>query len=787
MKLPLPDFKRNKKTNSEYYLALLLRDEKAVAVVLEETEGKIQAIGRHQETFSTSLENVPYEELLNTLDKTISKAEETLPPNIETEKTVFGVKDTWVEEKKIKKDHLTHLKKLCDELSLSPIGFMVVSEAIANLLQKEEGAPLSGVLAEIGKTQVTLSLFRAGKPLEVHTAPIEDSVAKTVDKLLHHFTIDVLPSRIIVFNGERDEELAQEFIHHHWSKSLPFLHVPQVSVLPAGFDGRAMVYGAAEQMGFEILGSLGDTAVRDLTGKKTAELDEEEEAKDEETKEKNQDDLEKKEPEDSPIKESEDFGFVVGKEISSVSPAAKQKDEEETEEKTPTDEEHSYVINKPSDNLQMPDMERTVERQEDIPSRSRKREGGMLSGIALGGILNSITSLPQKLSGGAFSSIPSLMRKSKLFLIIPIVLIILIATIFIYVFQVKATVTLAIETKRIAETQDVSFSTDASNDFSDGIISAKEVEVSLEGSSTTNASGKKEVGEKAKGNVTLYNSDDVKKTIPAGTTLTSSNDRDFVTDKEIVIASASGDIFSGVKSGTAKVDVTAKAIGNEYNLPSNTEFNVGGSSTVAAKNEAAFSGGSKKEVTVVSKNDIAKLDADLPKSLTENAKNSLSNTISGDEAVLPEFTAITLSKKTYDHKEGEEAKTVTLKATVVFTTLSYNNKDVEEFAQSALKGKYTQDLAISDKGVTAEVQDIEVEDGDATAVLVMSAGLLPKLNEEQVKEDLTGKSLVDAQSELEKLPQVQSAEVTFSPNIPLLPKVLPRSKNNIQIKLTANE
>ena len=53
------------------------------------------------------------------------------------------------------------------------------------------------------------------------------------------------------------EKLQQEFITHKWSHELGFLHVPQITNLPANFDARAVLSGAATQMGFEILeGSL---------------------------------------------------------------------------------------------------------------------------------------------------------------------------------------------------------------------------------------------------------------------------------------------------------------------------------------------------------------------------------------------------------------------------------------------------------------------------------------------------------------------------------------------------
>src|SRR5947207_14171769 len=113
---------------------------------------------------------------------------------------------------------------------------MVVTEAISHLLQEEEGAPLSAILAEVGNKTVTLTLLRGGKAVERIDGPIATSAPATVDTLLKHLTTAVLPARIILYDAKEAEKLSQAFIGHQWSKSLSFLHVPQISVLPSGFD-----------------------------------------------------------------------------------------------------------------------------------------------------------------------------------------------------------------------------------------------------------------------------------------------------------------------------------------------------------------------------------------------------------------------------------------------------------------------------------------------------------------------------------------------------------------------
>src|SRR5689334_21752261 len=177
MKLPFPFFQKNSEEESEYYLALLITDEKISAVILQQTLSKLRIVGKNEEFYSGSLETISQEELINLIDKTVSTAEEILPPNVESHKTVFGVKDSWVEPdtKKIKKDYLARLKKVCDSLDLTPVGFMVINEAIANLLQTEAGAPLSAIVAEVDRKRVALTLFRGGKVAESVDSPIEEN------------------------------------------------------------------------------------------------------------------------------------------------------------------------------------------------------------------------------------------------------------------------------------------------------------------------------------------------------------------------------------------------------------------------------------------------------------------------------------------------------------------------------------------------------------------------------------------------------------------------------------
>src|SRR5262249_39280392 len=111
------------------------------------------------------------------------------------------------------------------------------------------------ILLEIGKRAINATLLRSGRIVESHQGDIQDNdVVQSVDKLLAFFEdVEILPSRILIADGVDNPHLAQKFIKHKWSKTLPFLHVPQVTQLPERFDIRAILHGTATQMGFEVI------------------------------------------------------------------------------------------------------------------------------------------------------------------------------------------------------------------------------------------------------------------------------------------------------------------------------------------------------------------------------------------------------------------------------------------------------------------------------------------------------------------------------------------------------
>lgn len=771
MKLPI-SFTKEKKENPEVFLALVLKNEKIISVIFEKIGNAIKYISHDEEYFKNTIEDAETEEFLDTLDKVITSSETALPENVEAKKTIFGLKENWVEEGKIKKEYLEKLKKASDELSLEPIGFLVSAESIINLVTKEEGAPITAILCDIGKKYITVSWVKGGKVLETKSSEIHQSTSYTVDTLLKHFqSPGNLPARIILLDSEEDE-LTQEFISHQWSKSLAFLHLPQIASLEEDASVKAVLLGAATQMATQLIYDPSKNMDDSLSVTKIIPDEIERPQKEEKDFEKTKEDEafkdeEKKQSLDYVSGDSsmEFFGFVENSDVAKT-----------------------QIPKSPPGGENIPEgliEEKTESIPEDVKLEEEKKQGFAVNATLVSGkVKKFLIALPAVFRKSDFNFISLLKTgNKKIFAVLGIIFILILSLGYVYLFATKAVVNVFVNPKEDEKTASVTFSSVSSTDIKNDIIAAQFVSVTEEGSVTRSATGKKDIGNSAKGSVTVFNISDDTVNLAAGTIIISANNLKFTLDSSVKIASGSSDPLNP-KSATANVNVTAGEIGQEYNLPSGTKFTIGNNTSLAAKNDSAFSGGSKKQVTVVSEDDLNKLVEDLPKSLEDNARESIKGKVDAGKTMLNTFVDETVDDKSFDKKEDEQANQVTLKGTVIFKAASYTNSDIEAFASSLFDSK---DNKIQSSNLEISAKNIVVEkNNDVNADLTIKAKIFPRVDKNSILKQVQGTSLQKAKNILSNLNQVTNVEISFSPNIPFLPKVMPRNSKNIILNLTSN-
>ncbi len=788
MKLPVLPF-LEKKEKPEFFLALILRNEKANAVIFEQVAGKLRIAAEHEEPFEDSVEMATTEEFLNVLDKAISAAEEALPPNVETEKTIFGLKANWIENNKIKQQYLDKLKHACKELALTPIGFLVLNEAIITLIQKDEGAPITALLAEIGKKHITVSFVKAGKILESKSSEIHQSASYTVDTLLKHFeTPEILPSRLIVFDAK--ESLVQEFISHQWSKSLSFLHLPQIVNLSLDFDANAMLFGAAGQMGLGVIQGFSKTKT---IGEEIPEFGPKEfsAATIEQTLPKEEivtEQIEKDAPQtDNDIEQLDDavasefFGFVTNEDIAKTPILPKEEEKKLSEAKSASGGKEVKEETAVEEIEEIPENIMIAEEKRQLPAST------MMIWPKLKSVLRKILNITKK---SPLKKLPvsSFMNfKGKKVIFIPVVIIVLfILGFFLFIFDSNATVTLSVKPDISEKNQSVTFSTTSPTDVKNNIIAAEFISVSEDGTDQTAATGTKSIGDKAKGTVTIFSQLSDSQTLSKGTVIKSPNGLSFTLDSNVTVSSVgSHSADQAVTPSTVNANVTASDIGKEGNLPSGTKFTIAGFTTsdLVAKNDNPFSGGTSKSITVVSKDDVAKLLTDLPKKLEDKAKTDLTGKLSGDKTLLPNFVSETVDKKDFDKNVGDEANKVTLTGTVTYQAVSYNKNDIVSLALNLFNAK---DITINKDNLNVIAKDIKTEGKNVSANLNIQALLLPKVDDGTLTAQIAGQPTAKAESILSNLTHVSSVSISISPSLPFVGKNLPRNSKNIKIVIKLN-
>lgn len=763
MKLP---FFQKPKVEKDFFLSLLVSSGKISSILFEKTGGKLLIVGTHKEEFPQPLEALSAERLVELSDSVISSVEERLPEGATLDKTIFAVPSTWVEDGKITKDYLAKLKALCDSLKLTPIGFIVSIEAIIAYLHKKEGAPVTAIFVEASATHITCVIVKTGIILGTYESPVEQDIAKTIDTLLvNQNSVEVLPSKIILLNYEHARKNQQSVLSHSWSKSLSFLHLPQVELIDPDVESLAVISGVSAQMGFDSLPQMSIAAIS--RQKEPVEIAESPELAVEEKIE--QVGLTQAIMHDESIPAevanleaaSEQFGFYKDVDI--------LKAEQETAIKEEVVDENIDYPKKEAHAVQVAHGG-IKENAEDYEDEARK-------GFALPVLPHIHIKMP-----GIFKNI-SMGKRSMLYPIVAVLVFIGLIVSYYYVFE-KAEVTIVLDKKEVSKELEVTFSPDENSSAADSIIHIDEKEIQIEGSEEKAATGKKETGEEAKGEITLYNKTEDKKVFPKGTVIVGPNNLLFELADDVNVASTSS--FSTTFS-SAKGKVQASKFGKEYNIPSGTNFSIENISTsnFFAKNDSSFSGGTKKEIKVVAATDVASLTDSIVGALSKKAIEEANSKKSEQEKLLPIILDYAFDEKTLSKDEGDEANNVSLTALITFKLGYLNNDEIMLFAKELGDSEIPSKYVYSEKESTIDLDTVEKnDDGEVKGTLKLSSVFLPTISVSEFSQRLSGKSASKV-SEIVRGDGIAQSSVEFTRGFAFLPKILPFNKNNISIKVTS--
>lgn len=739
----LADVLQKKQPKKEIFSSLVLDEEYVAAALWEMGEKGVPHI---LSTNSQKCGSNTWEARLEATDEALAAVEDAAGTTSYA-KVVLGLPASFLTPSgEITKDIRPHVKKITQEMELTAIGFVSIHQALMYELKKDEGVPPSVILLEVTKTSLAISLYRVGALAGQYISDRGGDIAIQLEELLKEFKdLEVLPARILLY-GYDDEQLEQvksELLRYPWTTRVNFLHFPKIEIVTSEDTVSAVSLAGAS----ELARAMGPA-------------DEGEPAE---------------EPQPvavppAPPGGSETEETLAAQAAADVEQAEEAEEGEEILEEEKAVEEPNVVVVDPA----RLGFRKNVDVLEEVPAPQKPR-------FTMPAKFPKI-SMPVLPRIDILSLVGRIPLKGKIFFAGIAAFAILIIGLFSWFFP-RANVTILELPKAVEASEQLTIdSTATALDSEHKIIPGHHQEKSVSGEKTVTVTGKKKVGDPAKGGVTIYNKSLSAKTFSKGTVVTSGS-LEFALDSDVPVASASESVGS-ITFGKANGTITARQIGTESNLPAGKEFSFKDTSTsvAIARNDAALTGGTSREVTVVSRSDYDSFVKEVSQDLIEKAKQELAAAVGGTEKLIDETIKTTVTEKTFQQELDQEATQLSGKLTITVSGTSYNEDDVKTLLKAFIAGDIPQGYTLAEERTKVEVTNVKVQkDGKVTAKVTIHALSAPTLDLRDIQKKLAGKTIAAAENYLRSLSGVAGVEIHFERSFGK--SRLPMNAKNISVGL----
>lgn len=734
----------NKDENPEYFFVLNIGLSQVLAAIWSVYKHDIDILDQVALPYDGS------EDLFNKAHQALDQALGVL--EIEPEKILFGVPDNWSVDDNLKEPYLKLLKRMLKEYNLSPMAYVTDTSALSHLLQKGEGISPTVILLGVGD-YIEASLLRGGKVSESRMTKRGDQLFDDLEKVIRQFTdVEVLPSKILLYSTKKDEDLEKiqaSLMSYPWMQKLSFLHFPKIDILDENILTSAIVFAGAVEIDPEVhIKSNFSKETKPGLPKRLAQ-----------------------EPLGDFTKTSE-AGFIKGDIKQQVSEKELLEEDNKEAEMTEDFKGEKPVSNYEEEDLESDSLISTTSQRNLLVHREDENKG---------------FSLPKR-------NLMKVFRFKKVFLqkilILPVVLMLLLGA---YLFFFKASVTVFIEPKILEkEAEVVADPTVKAIDEEKKIIPGSSVETTVSGSGKSSASGKKEIGDPAKGKVVIYNLTNSRLSFSQSTVLKSADNLKFTLSSSVQIASQSSslgaDLTTIIKPGKSEaVEVVADNIGPEGNLSAGSELTIGSyqKSQALARVDDAFSGGTSKTVTVVTSDDQKKLQAKVLDELRQRAVDELQEKLAGEKKIISEALEVAESNYNFSKQVNDVASEFSLSARLRFKGTSYLESDLRTIVSKLVETNVPEgfQLNIQDAETQADIMKVE-KNGKLVFKAKFKAKLFPKVDLDELKKEVRGRSVEEVANYLRGLEGVMGSEIKITPNLPLSFIRLPLWEKNIDVTIT---
>jgi len=320
--------------------------------------------------------------------------------------------------------------------------------------------------------------------------------------------------------------------------------------------------------------------------------------------------------------------------------------------------------------------------------------------------------------------------------------------------------------------------TDLEADAEEGTMEAVVQQEKKTASIEFDATGTKDVGEKATGTV-RFTSDSYTAlmqgiTIPAGTQLTSSSGKQYVTDRTVTLSISSGNSDS--------TRVVAAESGESYNGASGSVS--GAPAVVSASFTDATSGGTTKMAKIVLQADVQKAKQQLADQNSNEMKEALAGKFNPDVKVIDTSFTVSAADPVSSPEIGQEAPNGKAKLTseTTYSMTGIPTSSLDEFLKQSLESTLTskEDQRVYETGLK-KVAFANFKQSERNAkVEVSTVGQIgPKIDDTKIKEMVKGKRYGEIQADLKAIDGVNDADTKFWP---FWVSTVPNDANKIKIE-----
>jgi len=328
-------------------------------------------------------------------------------------------------------------------------------------------------------------------------------------------------------------------------------------------------------------------------------------------------------------------------------------------------------------------------------------------------------------------------------------------------------------------------------DIANSKIPLQKIEVASEESGTYPATGKKHMQEMASGEITVFNeySSTPQRIVATTRFLSKEGDKLFRINEAVTIPG-----FSRVEGvdvpGQVTIKVYADKPGEDYNIAP-TSFSLPGLqgspkyNSIYARSTKAMSGGIDKEVLYFSEGDYITAKEKLAKAAREKNEKDFLGKVSDQSQILEDTKKEEEPEINTNIKMGTVANNFQMNIKIITSANLVLEADLNEIINEKLASRLATDKKFLENGRDYQLGKVTIDqDGGVIIPTHVNQKLITKIDTENLKKEIAGKSEAELKSYFSNMSGVESTNISLWP---FWVKSIPSSYEKINITIDIND